>query len=238
MKDDALSELGEATLARLKELETALGRALGDDLISLVVYGSAARGGYREGRSDVDIVIVVRKASREGLLATANVLQVARYSARIEAMILVEDEIARSTDVFPLLYEDIQRHHVVLFGSDPFAGLVISDSHRRLRIEQELREALIRLRRAVVDSAGKKEALAGAVLRKAKQVRSPLYGLLRLRGVECEDRTQAVLDRTGAKYGIDTTKILRPNEAPEEAHDALVKLLEAAIAEVDNLGDA
>ena len=78
MTKEALSVLGEATLARLKELEASLVKALGDDLVSLVVYGSTARGGYREGRSDVDVVIVVRDASREPLLAIANALQLAR----------------------------------------------------------------------------------------------------------------------------------------------------------------
>jgi predicted nucleotidyltransferase len=237
MKEDTLSGLSEATRGRLRELEASLVAAMGDDLVSLVVYGSAARGGYREGRSDVDIVVVVRRASREALVAVANALQVARYSARIEAMILVDGEIARSTDVFPLLYDDIRRHHVVVRGADPFADLVISDSHRRLRIEQELRDARTRLRRAVVDGLGSRQALAGAVLRKAKQIRSPLYALLRLGGVECEDRTHVVLERAGAKYGVDTSKILGASEAPEEAHDALVKVLDAAIAEVDALGE-
>ncbi len=166
-----LSALGTEIRERLTALEAALAKELGDDLVSLVVYGSAARGAYRAGQSDVDVVIVVRQASRETLLSIANVMQVARYSARIEAMILVEDEIAPSTDAFPILYDDIRRNHVVLRGADPFADLAISDRHRRLRIEQELREAQIRLRRAVVDGLGRKDALAGAVVRKAKQIR-------------------------------------------------------------------
>jgi len=236
-KEEELAALGTETRERLRTLDAALARELGDDLVSLVVYGSAARGGYRAGQSDVDLVIVVRESSRETLLAIANVTQVARYSARIESMILVEGEIAASTDAFPILYDDIRRNHIVLRGSDPFADLVISDRHRRLRVEQELREAQIRLRRAVVDGLGRKEALAGAVIRKAKQIRSPLYALFQLRGVACDDRTHLLLDKAGALYGIDTSMILKASEAPEEAHDALVKVLTAAIAEVDAMGD-
>ena len=232
-----LTALGTETRERLRALEAGLVRELGDDLVSLVVYGSAARGGYRAGSSDVDLVIVVRKSSREILLGIANVMQVARYSARIESMILVEAEIARSTDVFPILYDDIRRNHIVLRGADPFAGLVISDRHRRLRVEQELREAQIRLRRAVADGMGRKEALAGAVIRKAKQIRSPLYALFLLRGVACEDRTHVLLEKAGELYGVDTSTILRAAEEPEKAHDALVKVLTAAIAEVDAMGD-
>jgi predicted nucleotidyltransferase len=225
--------MGEDTRNRLRALEEALARTLGDGLVSLVVYGSAARGGYRAGQSDVDIVVVVKDASRATLLSVANAMQVARYAARIEAMILTEDEIAKATDVFPILYDDIRRHHVVLRGSDPFAGLTIDDHHWRLRIEQELREAQIRLRRAVVDSMGRKEALAGAVVRKAKQIRSPLYALFQLQGVACEDRTHLLLAKAGERYRVDTSMILRAPEEPEKAHDALVQVLAAAIAEVD-----
>jgi predicted nucleotidyltransferase len=232
-----LASLGTETRERLGELEASLARELGDDLVSLVVYGSAARGGYRAGSSDVDLVIVVRESSRETLLAIANVMQLARYSARIESMILVEGEIAASTDCFPILYDDIRRNHIVLRGADPFAGLVISDRHRRLRVEQELREAQIRLRRAVADGLGRKEALAGAVIRKAKQIRSPLYALFQLRGVVCDDRTHLLLEKAGELYGVDTSMILRAAEEPEKAHDALVKVLTAAIAEVDAMGD-
>ena len=152
-------------------------------------------------------------------------------------MVLVEGEIAASTDAFPLLYDDIRRHHVVVHGSDPFADLTISDRHKRLRVEQELREARTRLRRAVIDGMGQKEALAGAVIRKAKQIRSALYALLTLKGVACEDRTHLLLAKAGEVWGLDTSRILTAVEAPEEAHDALVKVLDAAIADVDAMGD-
>jgi predicted nucleotidyltransferase len=233
MSDDGLAELADETRERLRDLEAGLASALGANLVALVVYGSAARGGYRPGQSDVDVVIVVGESSRETLLSIANVMQVARFSARIESMVLVESEILQSTDVFPILYDDIKRHHIVLRGIDPFANLVTSSRHRRLRIEQELREAEIRLRRAVVDGLGSKDALAGAVTRKAKQIRAPLYALLELRGIPCEDRTRPLLAKVGELYQIDTSMILRAREEPEEAHDALVKVLRAAIAEVN-----
>jgi predicted nucleotidyltransferase len=233
MKDGDLTLLSATTRARVQELETALEKALGEKLVSLVVYGSAARGGYQEGRSDVDVAVVLREASRATLLAVANALQVARYSARIESIILTEAEIPRSTDVFPLLYDDIRRHHVVLTGKDPFADLTISDRNRRVRIEQELREAQVRLRRAVVDGLGVGDALAGVVIRKAKQVRPTLSALFRLRGIECEDRTQKLLEKAKEVYGVETSLILQAREAPEKAHDQLVAVLDAAIADVD-----
>jgi predicted nucleotidyltransferase len=235
MTTEELAALEPGTRERLLELKGALESALGTNLVSLVVYGSAARGGYRPGQSDVDVILVLRDTSREALAKIANALQVARYAARIECMILVEGEIGASADAFPLLYDDVVRHHVVVHGSDPFAGLVVSDHWKRVRIEQELREALIRLRRAVVDAMGAKDAMAGAVIRKAKQIRAPLYALFQLQGVACEDRTHLLLAKAGERWHVDTSRILSAHEAPEAAHDALARVLTAAVAEVDAL---
>ncbi len=228
-----LAALSATTRERLDELTSALVKSLADDLVALVVYGSAARGGYKEGQSDVDLAVVLKSAPRERLEKISNVMQLARYSARIEAIILTADEIAHAADVFPLLYDDIQRCHIVLHGTSPFKDLVIADRHLRLRIEQELREAQIRLRRAVVDGLGASNALAGAVLRKAKQIRGPLHALLALKGIACDDDLGSVLTKVAEVYKVDAAKVRKAKEEPAEAHDALVALLAAAIDDVD-----
>ena len=231
----SLAELPDRVRQKLTDLKDGLERALGEHLVGLLVHGSAVRGGYREGLSDIDVIVVVNDASREKLDAISNSLQLARYSARIEAMILTESEIGRAADVFPLLYDDIQRCNVVLAGSDPFAGLTISNKNRRLRIEQELREAQIRLRRAVVDGMTSSEALAGAVVRKVRQIRGPLHALLRLHGIEGSDLLADVLAAAGGLVGVDTAPLARAIEAPVEAHTALIALLDAAVENVDRL---
>jgi hypothetical protein len=162
-------------------------------------------------------------------------LMLARFQGRVEAMILKHDNIPPAADVFPLLYDDVRQRHVVLSGADPFASLEITDAHRRLRIEQELREARIRMRRAVVDALGSEASMAGAVARKVKQIRGPLHALLILKGVAVDDRLEAVLEAAGKAYGLDTAPLLRVSTAPEAAHATLRTLLDAAVHDVDRL---
>lgn len=241
-RGSAVSRLPAPVQARLTELKESLERTLGDGLACLLVYGSAARGGYRDGQSDVDLMVVLREATRERLDAIANALRLARYAARIEAMILTAAEIPRAADVFPLLYDDIRRCHVLLSGHDPFSALVIDGKNRRLRVEQELREAQIRLRRAVVDGVGSDEALRGAVLRKVKQIRGPLHALLGLRGIHGDDGDAGdddlatVLAGAGEHLGVDVAPLQRAHEAPvAAAYEALAALLARAIEDVDRL---
>jgi predicted nucleotidyltransferase len=233
-----LDKLPAPIRRHLDELTAALQRTLGDNLAGLLVHGSAARGDYHEGKSDVDLIVVLGEAPRASLEAIANPLLLARYSARIEAMVLTTTEIPRAADVFPLLYDDIRRCHVVLAGKDPFSALTISDQHRRLRIEQELREAQIRLRRAVIDAQASNETLAGIVLIKVRQIRGPLRALLALSGIEVSDDLGAIFEQAGSTWHIDTAPLLAVRADPDRAHEALAQLLTATIDVVDHLDEA
>lgn len=228
-----LDALPEEVRQRLDALKGALIKAAGDELVALLVFGSAARGGWRPGRSDVDVMVVLRDDSREVLERIGHPLLLARYAARVEAIVLRADEVAHAADVFPLLYDELREDGVALHGESPFAGLQISDKHRRLRIEQELREARIRLRRMVTDSDGAKPALAIAVERKLRQVRSPLRALLKLSGNDPGVSLDAVLTAACKTFGVDGASLTRAHEDPASAYTALTKLLAAAIDEAD-----
>jgi hypothetical protein len=198
------------------------------------VHGSAVRGGFVAGRSDVDLLLVLHDDARAVLEAIGPTLQLARASLRIECVVLRADELQASADVFPLLYDDVRAWHVVLAGADLFKDLVITDAHRRLRIEQELRDARMRLRRMLIDEVGDEDALAMPLARKQKQLRSPLHALLRLRGnAHAPDDLQAVLTASAALFDVDTAALTGIDRAPLAAADALAKLLDRAIATVD-----
>ncbi|HSO33598.1 MAG TPA: nucleotidyltransferase domain-containing protein [Labilithrix sp.] len=223
---------------RLAEFTKSLEESLGDDLVGILVHGSVVRGEYRPGESDVDVIVILGKADFAHLDAIGNAMQLARYSARIEAMILTESEIAGASDAFPLLYDEIKRRNILLSGRDPFKDVEVHDTHRRLRIEQELREAQIRLRRAVTDAFGAREAIAGAVMRKVKQVRTPLHALLALKGIACTPDLPAVLAKIAETYGVDVAPLRAAREAPDAAHAALVTLLTKTIDDVNGMDQA
>ncbi|HVJ94350.1 MAG TPA: nucleotidyltransferase domain-containing protein [Labilithrix sp.] len=223
---------------RITEWTKSLEAALGDDLVAVLLTGGVARGDYRPGESDVNAILVLRDASFEKLDAISSAMQAVRYGARLEATILTEDEVSGACDAFPLLYDEIRRWNLMLVGSDPFADAVVHDTHRRVRVEQELREAQIGLRRVVTDALGAREAIGGAVARKARQVRRPLRALLNLKGIECKEDLACVLACAGETYAVDVAPVTTPRELPEEAHGALTKLLAAAIADVQAMEDA
>jgi len=223
------------TSAALKELVASLAKTLGNKLTAVMVHGSAVRGGWREDLSDIDVLVVLTDDSPEALATISPALHLAYSAQRIEAILLRTDEIARSADVFPLMYADIQRCHALLHGTNPFAGLTFQDAHVRLRTEQELRDARIRLRRIVVDDEGLPARMATAIERKLKQIRSPLHALLRLSGRDGSDDLARVLEDCGAVLKLELAPLRAVRERPAEALVALRALLDAAINAADEM---
>lgn len=222
----------------LDGLVDALKTALGADLSAVLVFGSAARGRYRPGESDVDVCVVLKDTSADNLKKAANPLVLARNTARIEAVVLRDDEIGRAADAFPVFYDDIKRAHVMLHGDDPFASLSIAKEHKRVRVEQELREAQIRLRRAVVDGLFAERPLRGAVTRKLRQLRSPLHALFELLDEPSPDEIEPLLALASKRWGLSLGALEDGHAKAEDAHAALVALLDRSIDEVDRLGGA
>ena len=229
-----LALLPAAPRARLEAFAKAATTILGDDLVALIVYGSAVRGGLTP-RSDVDVVLVVARDEPTRLRALHDAAAIARVSARLDLQVLLHSELAHAADVFPVLFDDIRGHHAVLVGTDVFKDLVIHDEHRRLRVEQELREARMALRRLVVDTASDDLSLRVGVDALLKRVRAPLFSLCVLHGAHHKDDLITVLDVLGRRLDVDTLPLTNSQTAALPAAEACMRLLDRAIHDVDGL---
>jgi predicted nucleotidyltransferase len=223
--------LPDSTRAALDELTSSLRHVFKDDLVSVIVHGSAARGEFIPEESDVDLVIVVRNDTLEMLEAAGKALVLARFSARIEGILMSESEVAGASDVFPLMYRDIAEEGVAIVGKNVFAAFEPKREHVRLRIEQELREARMRLRRSVAEARGDESVLRRVLEAKKKQLRSPLRATLKLIGEEPPRKLQDILDRIAERYRIDRVETIR------EEYTRVALLIDRTLAEIDGLSD-
>ena len=149
MEASALDDvnLPDRTKQKLGELCDQLARALGEDFVGALLYGSAAREDWEEGTSDINLMIVSRRAQLQQCAAITRALRKAQRTLPLHAEIITPQDLQRSADVFPLKFLDIQRNHLVLVGDDPLEGVEIAWDHLRLRVEQELKGVMFTLRR-------------------------------------------------------------------------------------------
>lgn len=229
-----IAMLPAQTRARLEELIKSLTKTSSQHMESIIVFGSAVRGGFDALHSDVDVVLVMKSDAPDVLATMAPALRLARAAARIEAVMLVSSEIARGADVFPLWFDDMRGCHAVLWGNDVFADLVIHDEHKRLRIEQELRDARLRLRTVQLSEVG--DAILGVSLqRMTRQLRSPLHALLALLGKNAKDDLESVLRVAAELWRVDAAALMSPQRDPRATLRSLRALLDAAVQEADAL---
>jgi hypothetical protein len=228
-----------AALDRLKDELTA---AAGGNLAGLILYGGLARGRYRPGKSDINVVVILHDASAAALAAVAPALRTARRAAGVDPLLLTPAEVARAADAFPTKFLDIQHHHVLLAGTDPFAGLEVSSEHIRLRVAQELRNLLLRLRHRYIAIGNDEAMLTQALARVARPLALGLQALLQLAGKEVPDRSAAIFDAAVAAFGLEREPLarlaeLRQNSRPTGGVAALFHGVLAAVARAADAAD-
>lgn len=131
---------------QLNQLVEKAQGAFGNRLKSIVLYGSAARGEYEAGYSDLNVLCVLSTIGALELAAAEPILNWWRELGHPSPLLLSEEEVATSTDCFPIEFHDIRAQHRILFGGDLVAGIAIDDKYYRAQVEYQLRSKLLRLR--------------------------------------------------------------------------------------------
>jgi hypothetical protein len=130
------------------ELTEALRAALGDNLHSLILYGSAVRGDFVPGTSDLNVLIVLAQSTPEAHAAVGDAIR--GRSPRVEPFVLGLDGLDRSRRVFAIKFRNIARNHRVLHGHDVLAGFDPEPQLLRFLAEQSLRTLRLRHKHAYV----------------------------------------------------------------------------------------
>jgi hypothetical protein len=195
-------------IARYRDL---LQKADGENLHSLILYGGLARGRYRAGRSDINIIIVIKDDSLSCLAAIAPILRDAWREIRLEPFILTVADVPRAAHAFAPKIMDIKRSHVVLFGDDPFAHVSIDRRDVARRVEQELRNLSMRLRRRFVVVHDDALMLRDALNDAAVTLRVDFNAMLDLAGesLPAEDHSAEVFSLAARRFKLDSAVLAR-----------------------------
>lgn len=130
----------------LEQIVERLTTALGDQLVSVVLYGSAAAGDHQKGFSDLNILCVLTEITPRELAALSPVFRWWRGLGNPAPLLLTRREFQTSTDCFAIEFHDICSWHRILYGENIVADLQVDDSFYRAQVEHELRAKLLRLR--------------------------------------------------------------------------------------------
>ena len=208
--------------AAIIRLRDDLVREAGSNLAGLILYGGLARGRYRPGKSDINLVVLLDDTETASLAAIAPVLRAAWRAWRVEPFIIRPAEVARLSVTFPTKLLDIARHRLVLAGADPFADIQVSREQVRLRIEQGLRNSELRLRRRYVSIFDDTQALAATLAEVAASLKVEFAAMLQLvhRDAPSEATSAAVLEAAADAFDLDRAALQRIAALRREADQA------------------
>jgi hypothetical protein len=145
---------------------------------SAVLYGSASRGDYIPGRSDVNLMLVLDEVSTPTLRALGRAFAIWRKSTPEPPLLISRTEWTRATDAFPIEITDMRLSYQVLRGADPLQGVQVDTGDLRKALEREFRGKLLRLRQGYATYAPEPAALGRLGLESAATILVLLRGVL------------------------------------------------------------
>lgn len=210
MKETETAPSAPEIAEQLNEFVSAARDSFGDDLISAVLFGSAAEGRLRSV-SDVNLILLLKRFDSNRVDRVRDAFRAAHAAMRLDVMFLLESEIGPVMEAFALKFSDILVRRRVLFGPDPFAGLVIPPEVLRQRTIQTLLNLMLRMRERYALVSLREEQLALVAADAAAPLRVCAASILSLEGRPAASPREAfavLLTEPGSPQGEDVVKLI------------------------------
>jgi hypothetical protein len=227
----------------LNQLVERLQKAAGADIDSVMLYGSAARGDFHERYSDLNLLLILREINRAVLDQLSPVIDWwTNQMKQRPPLILTEEELQSSADVFAIETLDLKANHQVLAGRDVVDSIVVPMNLHRLQLEHELRTILLKLRQYYLLARSDQKKLQDALAKSASSVLTLFRHALIAFGLPAPDSRREVVAKIAAMEGIRAGALeavldLREGHEVKAGVEALYHEYMAAIADLVNRVD-
>ena len=178
--DWTIDGLPEETHKFLKSYVRDVEKVYGSELEGVLLYGSAVRGEFLPGSSNLNLLLVMSSYDLSVLKKYDGIHK--RWSKEhiVIPLFLTVADLQSASLAFPLEYQDIHECHRLLWGQDPFVGLKIDDRYLAAEVLQALRGNLLRLRQRLVEGRSTEEAITVLLALSITALLPALRGLQRL----------------------------------------------------------
>ncbi|UCB46960.1 MAG: nucleotidyltransferase domain-containing protein [Spirochaetota bacterium] len=222
---------------------SSLKNCFGENLLSVMIYGSYVRGSFVKGVSDINMLIILEKPDPEQIEVLGRTTHRMIKRHRITPLILTREEFNNSADVFPMEYFDIKDRNRVIHGTDETKSLSLTMTNLRHQIEDRLRGEIASLRQLFIASRGRPRVLRHLLKLWAGSLYAVFRGLLRLKKADpIPVESGDILKKLNEAFSIDTTPFTQINELrsgvkvdPKPLTQNLLGKLEELIRIVDKM---
>jgi hypothetical protein len=187
----------------LKELVKRLSDAAGTNLLSAVLYGSAAAEDFHEGHSDLNVLCLMQTLGRSDLEKLHAPSAWWAKKGHRTPLFLTLKELDHSADLFAIELLDIKAARRMLFGEDVFATLDVPMNLHRLQVERELRNKTLRLRQIYLSHPGDSRRTLELMTESISSFAALFRHALLAMGQDTGTGKRGAIDRLGSVLGFD-----------------------------------
>lgn len=202
-------KLSGALKKNIHEFVESLKELYRDDLVSIVLYGSAASGEFIEAHSNVNLLVVLKNTDLSTLEVSRRLVN-KRSNRRIEPLFLSHEYLLNSSDVFPIEFLDMKENYTCLYGQDVLKELKIDLKNLRFQCEQELKSKLILLKQQYLKiNPRDRAAFANLLFRNLTSVLHILRNLVRLKGKKPSYNKEDILRQAAVEFQVGIATFLK-----------------------------
>jgi len=181
----------------------------GDDLISVILYGSAAGGDYRPGKSDLNFLIVLSEEAIDHPDRALKTVSRWRKKGVATPLFMTKSYIASSLDSYSLEFLNMQKGHILVYGEDILKDISFEPEHLRLQCEREIKGKLLLLRERFLETEGKARRVQELIGESITAFISIFRGLLYLKGAAIPSSRREIVEALAREFPVDAGVFMR-----------------------------
>jgi hypothetical protein len=178
-------------------------KIFGKDLVSLILYGSAANGHYVKGKSDINLLVVLTSAGMDKLADVLDTVQTWKKSSVAVPLVMTKEFIENSLDCYPIEFLNMKNSHILIYGENVLAPLKFKPEDLRLQIERELKGKLILLRNGYLEAGGSARQIKQLISRSLTAFTSIFNALLYLKQESAPRHRRDTIKEIARLFAVD-----------------------------------
>lgn len=211
----------------------------GKDLVSLIIYGSAAGGFYIKGKSDINLLVVLTPEAVNNLEEALEIVEYWRKRSVAVPWVMTKNFIDSSLDCYPIEFLNMQNSHILIYGEDVLAPLKFKPEDLRLQIEKELKGKLITLRQGYLETQGNVKQMRQLISRSVIAFISIFNALVYLKQAPVPQKKRDTIKELAKLFTFDADLFLSCIDIKEGVDkfspEELAGIFKKYLGEVENL---
>ncbi len=192
----------------------------GNDLLSIILTGSAAGGGFNPKFSDINFLVILTENGIGKIGGVRKYLKKWNAKRISLPLFLTVNYVNASLDTFPIEFFNMKSSYKLIWGDDVLEKIEFEKDKMRLQCERELKGKLLQLRQGYISTKGAKRALERLIRESIVSFMSIFRVLLFLKGEDVPVSRDEILEKACDSFDLDTEIFI----ALSQIKDGVLKL--------------